>query len=141
MADGQEAVRLHVFSGSAAAAEVESALADAGIQGRRLAAHGSVPLAEVLFAASASVTALAHLITVLRRHFKRGVMVDALGADGVVVKADGSLPRGLVIVRHAGGEIEVRDAEGIGQALLGAIGTQGPAPGAPAPPPPGGPGV
>lgn len=123
MAHVQEVVRVHLFTSTEEADQAEVMLAESGMRGRRLPAHGSVPLAEVLFAASASLTALTHLISVLRRQLKRGVLVDALGADGVVVKADGSLPRGMVVIRNPNGEVEVRDAEGIGQALLGAVGT------------------
>ncbi|MER6241528.1 hypothetical protein ABT185_36815 [Streptomyces clavifer] len=102
-------------------AEVESAFTETGVRGSRLMAHGSVPLAEVLFAASASVTALAHLITVLRRQFKRGVTVDATEPGAVIVKADGSVPRGMVVIRQQSGDVEVRDAEGVAQAFLGAV--------------------
>ncbi|MBT1184808.1 hypothetical protein HET69_12370 [Streptomyces sp. CJ_13] len=102
-------------------AEVEAALEESQVRGRRMPAHGSVPLAEVLFAASASLTALAHLVGMLRRQFKRGVMVDAMGNAGVTIKADGSVPRGMVVIRNQNGEVHVRDAEGITQALLGAV--------------------
>ncbi|TXL84729.1 hypothetical protein [Streptomyces sp. IB2014 016-6] len=120
-------------------AAVEAAVEESGVRGRRMPAHGSVPLAEVLFAASASVTALAHLVTVLRRQFKKGVMVDAMGAAGVTIKADGSVPRGMVVIRHQDGEVRVRDAEGITQALLGAVTGSSPGDSPPVePPPPGG---
>ncbi|MFD3523448.1 hypothetical protein [Streptomyces sp. NPDC058653] len=127
------AFRIHLFAALDDTAEIEAALEESGVRGRRLAAHGSVPLAEVLFAASASVTALTHLVSVLRRQFKKGVMVDAMGASGVTIKADGSVPRGMVVIRHQDGEVRVRDAEGITQALLGAVtgfSADGSAPGA-----------
>ncbi|WP_432106208.1 hypothetical protein [Streptomyces sp. bgisy091] len=102
--------------------QAEHFLLDAGVTHRTVRAHGSVPLGDVLIAGSATLTALTHLIVSLRRQFKRGIFVDALGSDGLVVKADGSLPRGLVIIRTPDGQIEVREAEGIGQAIAGVIG-------------------
>ncbi|MGW6844470.1 hypothetical protein [Streptomyces sp. NPDC054958] len=122
VAEGE--MSFHLFTDPALdeTGQAERLLADAEVTHRTLRAHGSVPLGDVLIAGSATLTALTHLIVSLRRQFKRGILVDALGSDGLVVKADGSVPRGLVIVRTPDGQIEVREAEGIGQAIAGAIG-------------------
>ncbi|MFC4332025.1 hypothetical protein ACFPC0_30530 [Streptomyces andamanensis] len=116
-----DAFRVHLFVSEDEVGEVEGAFIEIGIRGRKLPAHGSAPLAEVLFAGSASLTAIGHLIVALRRYFKRGIIVDALSRDGITIKSDRSIPRGMVIVRSQDGTIEVRDAEGIGQALIGAV--------------------
>ncbi|MEU8545379.1 hypothetical protein AB0C52_36195 [Streptomyces sp. NPDC048717] len=119
--DQHDVVRVHLFVSEEEVGEVEGAFTEIGVRGRKLSAHGSAPLAEVLFAGSASLTAVGHLIVALRRHFKRGVVVDALSRDGVTIKSDRSIPRGMVIIRSQDGTVEVRDAEGIGQALIGAM--------------------
>lgn len=125
----QEAVTpFHLFTdpGDGETATAEAVLAEVSATSRTVRAHGSVPLGDVLIAGAASLTALTHLVVSLRRHFKRGIMIDALGSDGLVIKADGSLPRGLVVVRHPDGRLDVRDAEGVAQALAGTLG--GPTP-------------
>ncbi|MFJ8764679.1 hypothetical protein [Streptomyces clavifer] len=104
--------------------QAERVLVGAAVTHTKFRAHGSVPLGDVLIAGSATLTALTHLIVSLRRQFKRGILIDALGADGLVVKADGSLPRGLVIIRTPDGQVDVREAEGVGQAIAGAIGAR-----------------
>lgn len=113
--------RIHLFVGEEEVGETEGAFIELGIRGRKLPAHGSAPLAETLFAGSASLTAVGHLVVALRRHFKRGIIVDALSGDGITIKSDRSIPRGMVIIRSQDGTVEVRDAEGIGQALMGAV--------------------
>ncbi|MFC9627667.1 hypothetical protein ACFTXM_49710 [Streptomyces sp. NPDC056930] len=113
--------RVHLFVSEEEIGEIEEAFTETGIRGRKIPAHGSAPLAEVLFAGSASLTAVGHLIITLRRNFKQGVVVDALSRDGITIKSDRSMPRGMVVIRSQDGTIEVRDTEGIGQALIGAV--------------------
>lgn len=123
-----DVIRFHLFTHEELeeTAQAEAVLADAGVTGRSVRAHGSIPLGDVLIAGSATLTALTHFLVSLRRQFKRGILVDALGQDGLVIRSDGTLPRGLVVVRHPDGQIDVRDGEGLGQALAGALGSRTP---------------
>lgn len=94
MAVAEDETPFHLFTDLALGEteQAERALVDAEVTHRKFRAHGSVPLGDILIAGSATLTALTHLVVSLRRQFKRGILIDALGADGLVVKADGSLP-------------------------------------------------
>ncbi|MFJ1550943.1 hypothetical protein [Streptomyces sp. NPDC088246] len=125
----------HLFTNSTLGETVvaEEALGEAGVAGRQVHAQGNVPLGDIVISGAASLTALTHAIVTLRRQFKRGIMIDALGSEGLVIKSDGTLPRGLLVIRNADGQVEVRDAEGLSETLAGALSGRGQAPQQPSP--------
>ncbi|MFD8420041.1 hypothetical protein [Streptomyces sp. NPDC059466] len=121
-------IRFHILASTDAQEQgiVTTELQIAGVgQIEIIDAHGSAPLDEILIVGSSSLTALTFAIERFRRMFKRGVFIDARSSRSLSIRSDKSIPRGMVVIRHRSGEIEVRDAEGLQQNLLAILAKRG----------------
>ncbi|WP_371619074.1 hypothetical protein [Streptomyces sp. NBC_00454] len=101
---------------------VRSALSEIPADFKVVDAKGSVPLDEILIVGTSTVSALTVAIGSLRRMFQRGIVIDALGDGEIIIRSDGSVPRGVMVIRSEDGQLEVRNAEGATQSLLAALG-------------------
>jgi hypothetical protein len=93
--------------------------AAAGV-GKDVAARGSVPLADILLIGSVVLHALTYLINTLRKGWRKGVVVDAIG-ENLTIRQDPELPKGMVVVRSKSGEVTVRDGAGLQDIIAGAL--------------------
>lgn len=101
---------------------VRSALSEISADFKVVDAKGSVPLDEILIVGTSAVSALTLAIGSLRRMFQRGIVIDALGDGEITIRSDGSVPRGVMVIRSKDGRLEVRDAEGAAQTMLAVLG-------------------
>lgn len=101
---------------------VKSVLSEISADFKVVDAKGSVPLDEILIVGTSAVSALTLAIGSLRRMFQRGIVIDALGDGEIIIRSDGSVPRGVMVIRSKDGRLEVRDAEGAAQTMLAVLG-------------------
>lgn len=119
---GTERVRVNVFAPGdpESRTAAEAAFEAAASVGRSVDARGTVPLADVLLIGSVATHALTYLINTLRKAWRKGVVVDAIG-DNLTIRQDAALPRGMVVVRSKSGEVSVRDGAGLADVITGAL--------------------
>lgn len=77
-------------------------------------------MADVLVIGSVAVPALVNLVGVLRREWRKGVVIDGFGRQ-LTIRQDSALPRGVVVVRSRSGEVTVRDGAELKGVIAGAL--------------------
>jgi pyruvoyl-dependent arginine decarboxylase (PvlArgDC) len=98
---------------------VETALKDAGIKDYNIVpSHGTTPIDLILIVGTSLLPVLVIAINSLRAMFKRGMIVDAAMSGPVNVRSDPAVPRGVIVILHRDGKVEVRDAETASKILL-----------------------
>jgi hypothetical protein len=123
---GTERVRVNVFAPGdpESLTAAEAGFAAAASVGRNVNARGTVPLSDVLVIGSVATNALVYLANTLRKGWRKGVVIDAIG-DNLTIRQDPALPRGMVVLRSRSGEVTVRDGIGLADAISSGLPVRG----------------
>jgi hypothetical protein len=84
---------------------------------RQVDARALSGLAETVLAISFAVHSAVYLIDTLRRAFRRGLVIDAMGEE-LIIRGDDKLDRGIIVARSADGDLTIKDNAVLPNSLL-----------------------
>ncbi|MFI8763770.1 hypothetical protein ACIGN6_02485 [Streptomyces sp. NPDC053792] len=122
-ARAHQPVRFHFFTGVLAREReaVEAALRASGIVFTSLQPEADAPCVEGLLTGTSEGALLARTLLALRDALRQGLLVRSSGPDELVIRNDGQVPQGLVLVRLRSRALRARDAAGLHGALSDAL--------------------
>ncbi|HEX8083331.1 MAG TPA: hypothetical protein VF529_03515 [Solirubrobacteraceae bacterium] len=104
---------------------VVASLRESGVDFARTEQREVSPGIETLLAISVATHTLLHVLHTLRVTMRKGIVVDGQATEAKLVRVDEALPRGVVVVRSASGDITVREGEPLREELLSVLSRSG----------------